>query len=70
MKGRIQSYPWVSCGGCRDEEPITREPINHGKRSGCRETSAEAARRMGWKYTKEHGWMCPRCQRKRVSGTS
>lgn len=51
MKGRltVDYYAVCSCG----HSDVLAE--------GIRAKAIKAARRMGWKLTRDHGWMCPRC---------
>lgn len=53
-KGIIFWEPWIKCGECNDAEQLTHT---------MNQTPADFAREIGWKLTKLHGWLCPRCQK-------
>lgn len=53
FRGRITTGYWVSCGKCQDQRPVV------GPRYL---TPREQAQLDGWRYTKSHGWVCPKCQ--------
>lgn len=54
MKGNITSQKTMWCGKCSHWEVI--DNVKH-------------ARSIGWKLTKEHGWVCPFCQCKHKNKT-
>jgi hypothetical protein len=50
VQGYIGKYYTVWCGRCTrwDDVPADRRP-------------EKIARKMGWKSSKEYGWLCPNC---------
>lgn len=53
-RGRLFVEWWASCGKCWDAVPLAT-----------RDKPEEEARKMGWRFTRKHGWECPRCARER-----
>ncbi|GEN36118.1 hypothetical protein ADA01nite_35780 [Aneurinibacillus danicus] len=55
FKGYIGKYYTIWCGKCIKWEDV---PVNS--------YPEKQARKMGWKNTKEYGWLCPDC----IAGTT
>ncbi len=52
LHGIIQYEFNVDCGRCTTDQPLGT--VTHAD-------SKKEAGRLGWKYTKDLGWLCPRC---------
>ena len=52
-RGRIVTEYWVSCGRCFEHEPLVDVRL-YG-------TPNKNAKAIGWRYTKQFGYLCPRC---------
>lgn len=59
MKGKFMADWWVGCGICNDHQPLDM----HGNQNN----KPKAAREIGYRHTKEYGWICPRCQPKALT---
>lgn len=55
-RGRIIVEYWIGCGDCYEHVPLVEL-----RRFGSPTANAIGE---GWKYTKRHGWLCPKCQDK------
>lgn len=53
LRGKLSADWWVGCGKCHD---ATWVDTRHGSIPA--KTAAKAA---GCRYTKEFGWVCPKC---------
>lgn len=54
MRGEIRAEYWVSCGVCNDTQFAE---------GGSKKAAVEQAKtRLGYKWTRQDGWVCPRCQ--------
>jgi len=54
LKGQITQRFDIWCGGCPDHLYLDSGIVK-------RTSAFAAARKKGWKYTKEYGWICPIC---------
>lgn len=55
VRGRMRAEWHVSCGDCGDSQYLD---WYDARRAGNR---GALAKQMGWRYTKERGWLCSRC---------
>ena len=53
-RGKIHNDPYMVCGGC-ERESLGLYPVRPGN----------AAKELGWRYTRDRGWVCPECLRKK-----
>lgn len=55
-KGRIQLLAWLHCGNCE-----CTTPADYDFPAGDVRQAAKQGRKLGWRNTVEHGWLCPEC---------
>lgn len=53
-KGYMSTEFTVWCGVCVEWETIPQ---------GTRTRAGKEAKRVGWTYTRKHGWCCPKCSK-------